>query len=354
MKKALLIIFLFVVLCVPAYADGFEIKGEDIYNDAANNIVSGKLDLNPVNLINNFFGELYSEITNTKALAKSLLLICIASAILRILPDSFGDGDISRAASFCCFVLISIQCLEIFSQGVGYGAGVIHTICEFITKFEPIFMGLLVTSGAVAQAGAFQPVLSASIYLLSVFVDKAILPMVYLSAGLGIVNSIGSFVEIGTLKKLIDSVSKWTLAAVLTLFSAILSIYGFGTSALGGVATKGLKFAVGSFVPVVGGILADTVDTVLAGTNLLKNAVGTAGMIAVISVSAVPIIKIWIMMMLLKFTAAFCEPFSDKRTTGVLIAVSDALATVFSMVITAAALFVISIGIMLIFTGVSR
>lgn len=353
MKKFFLIAFLFVILCVPASAENVEIAGEEVYNSAASDIVSGKLNLNPIDIINNLCAEVYSEITNTKGLIKSLLLICIASAILRILPDSFGDGDISRSASFCCFILISIQSLEIFSEVVGYGADVIHRICEFITKFEPIFMGLLVTSGAAVSAAAFQPVLAASVYLLSLFVDKAILPMVYLSASLGIVNSIGSFVEIGTLKKLIDSVSRWTLAAVLTLFSAILSIYGFGTGALGGVATKGLKFAVGSFVPVVGGILADTVDTVLAGTNLLKNAVGTAGMIAVISISSVPIIKIWIMMMLLKLTAAFCEPFSDKRTTGVLLAVSDALSTVFSMVITAAALFVISIGIMLIFTGVS-
>ena len=96
----------------------------------------------------------------------------------------------------------------------------------------------------------------------------------------------------------------------------------------------------------------ETVETVITGTNLLKNAVGTAGMITVISILTIPVIKIWIMMMLLKVTAAFCEPFSDKRITGVLLGVADAVSSIFQMVITAGVLFVISIGIILAATGV--
>ena len=51
-------------------------------------------------------------------------------------------------------------------------------------------------------------------------------------------------------------------------------------------------------------------------------------------------------------TAALCEPFSDKRITGVLLAVSEAISSVFQMVITAGMLFIISIGIILASTGV--
>ena len=119
------------------------------------------------------------------------------------------------------------------------------------------------------------------------------------------------------------------------------------------MAAKGIKFAVGSLVPVVGGLLSDTVETVVSGTNLLKNAVGTAGMITIISMSAVPVIKIWIMLMLLRVTAALTEPFADKRITDMLLGIADSISTVFSMVITSVMLFVISIGIILMCTGVS-
>ena len=352
MKKIAIILVLFLYSLTPVFAQDIEISGEDFYNETAQEIVEGKLDLSPVTIINAIKDGIFREVLNVKSMLKSILLVALAAGLLRILNEAFGTGETGNAAFFACFAMMSAASIKVFSEAVGYGAQVVHEICEFITKFEPLFVGLLVSSGAVTQATAFQPVLAASVYIFGLLIDKCILPMAYFSAALGVVNNIGARVEIGTLNKLLASTEKWILTGVLTLFSAILTLYGFSTSALNAVATKGIKFAVGNLVPVVGGLLSDTVETVLSGTNLLKNAVGTAGMITVIVTVAAPSLKIWIMMMLLKVTAALCEPFSDKRITGVLLAVSEAISSVFQMVITAGMLFIISIGIILASTGV--
>lgn len=353
MKKLAIMLVLFLMFSCTVFAEEIEIDGVDFYNDTTQDIVNGKLDLDPISLINRAKDLIFDEIYEIKPMLKAILLISVSAGILRVLSESFSSKETSEAAFFVCFAMISVTCVSVFSQAVGYGAQVVHGICEFITKFEPILMGLLLSGGAVTQAAVFQPVLAASVYVLGLLVDKCILPMTYFSAILGIVNNMGKRVEIGTLCKLLTSTSKWILTGVLTLFSAILTLYGFGTSALNTVAAKGIKFAVGSLVPVVGNLLSDTIETVISGTNVLKNAVGTAGMITVIVMAAVPCIKVWIMMMLLKVTAAFCEPFSDKRITGVLLSVSDAVSAVFQMVITSGMLFIISISIILIATGVS-
>lgn len=352
MKKIIALIIM-IIFCSPVYAEDVSISGEEFYNKTVNEIAKGEMDLNPINIINNLINSVFEEISETKTLIKSILLIAIAAGLLRILSEAFGEGEANSAASFACFVLMAGTTVKIFAEVIGYGTEVIHSLCGFITKFEPVFVGLLASGGAITQAAAFQPVLAGSVYVLGLLVDKCILPMNYFSAILGIVNNIGDRVELGTLNRLLQSASKWLLTGVLTLFSSILAIYGFGTSAMNTVTLKGIKFAVGSFVPVVGGILSDTIDTVLSGANLLKNAVGTAGMITIITIASMPIIKIWIMMMLLKVTAAVIEPFSDKRITSMLIVVSEAVANIFSMVITSVMLFVISIGIILISTGVN-
>lgn len=353
MKKAIAVIFLFLFICRPVLAEETEIAGEDFYNETVRDVISGKLELSPAKIINALFDGVMKEASETKGLLKSILLIAVAAGVLRILSDSFGSSETGEAAFFACFAVMTALCIKIFAEVIGYGVEVIHLLCGFITKFEPIFVGLLASSGAITQAAAFQPIMSASVYILSLLVDKCILPMTYFSAVLGIVNNISSRVEIGTLNKLAASGARWLLTGVLTLFSAVLAIYGFGTSAMNSVATKSIKFAVGALVPVVGGLLSDTIETVISGTKLLKNAVGTAGMITVISIAAVPVIKIWIMLMLLKVTAAATEPFSDKRITEMLLGVANSVSTVFSMVITSVMLFVISIGIILTSTGVS-
>lgn len=354
LKKIILALAFLFILCTSVFAErDITLDGEEVYNRVSSEIVNGKMNLNPVNIINTFIKNAFSEISETKDFLKSVLLIAAASGLLRVSTDAFGKSEANEAAFFACFLLMTSAAVKIFSAAVGYGTEIIHTLCDFITKFEPLFIGLIASCGAVTQAAAFHPVLTASVYVLSLVVDKCILPLTYFSAVLAIVNNIGNRIEIGTLNNLIKSASKWILTGVLTLFSAILTFYGFGTSAFNAVTERGIKFAVGSFVPVVGNLLSDTIGTVLTGTNLLKNAVGTAGMIAIISMVFIPALKIWIMMIMLKITAATVEPFSDKRITNVLLAVSDAITTVFSMVITAGMLFVISIGIILTSTGVS-
>ena len=61
---------------------------------------------------------------------------------------------------------------------------------------------------------------------------------------------------------------------VLTLFVGLLSIEGTLSSSVDGITAKTTKAAVSNFIPIVGKILGDAVDTVLGCAAILKNAVG--------------------------------------------------------------------------------
>ena len=352
MRKLVFTLFFFFIISLPSYAEEYEIKGNDLFNHTVSDVTEGQFSANPINLINSFFESFFYELKNTKTLLRAILLIAAAAGAARILSSAFDNSQAAEAAGLACFLLLSLSSVKIFSEVAGYAADTIHTLCDFITKFEPIFISMLISSGAVTQASAFAPVLAASVYVLGILVDKCILPLCYFSAVLGICANLGNRIEIATLTKLLNSVSKWLLTGVLTLFTAVLSLYGFSAKAFNSVAVKGLKFAMGSLVPVVGGILSDTVDTVLSGANLLKNAVGTAGVVALFGVVFTPLLKILIMMLLLKAVAAIIEPFSEKRTVNMLLAVSDTVKIMFSMVVTASLLFIISIVIILLSSGV--
>lgn len=353
MKKLWIVLCVFVVFSGVVFAEDGYIKGENFYNGVVKDIVSGELDLNPITVINTIIESVGSETQDLKNFIKSVLITGIFAGILKVISDSLGSSQASGAGFFACFSLMTVSALEVFSRVVGYGTEVIRGLCDFITKLEPVFVGLLVSAGAITQAAAFQPVITASVYVMGIIVDNCVLPLTYFSAMLAIVNNLSGRIELGTLNKMIQSVSRWILVGILTVFSAILTFYGFSASSLNTVATKGIKYAVGSLVPVVGTLLSDTVETVLSGTGLLKNAVGTAGMITVIVIAALPIIKIWVMMMLLKLTASFLEPFSDKKITNMLLSMSEAVTGIFAMTITATVLFLISIGIILGATGVN-
>ena len=62
------------------------------------------------------------------------------------------------------------------------------------------------------------------------------------------------------------------------------------------LATKTTKTAVSTFVPVVGKILGDAVDTVIGCASILKNAVGIVGVIVIIGICVLPILKLALLM----------------------------------------------------------
>ena len=229
--------------------------------------------------------------------------------------------------------------------------GIINDISDFITKLSPVFMTLLVSGGAVTSAAAFHPILSGAVYVITLLVDKCIVPLVYISAVLGIVGHLTPQLRLEGFTKLIRSTGKWILTASLTIFTGVTAVYGFSAPVLDAVALRTVKFAVGSFVPVVGGILSEAVETVLSGTQLMKNAVGTAGLISIAAVCIIPILKILAILIMLRLCAAAAEPLADKRIMQMLNDIASSVSLILGMVVTVSMLFIICIGIILASTG---
>ena len=348
MKKIIFLIFILLFTYSFVYADDeMYIQGEDEYNRNVNDIITGDFSLNPVSIINTIKNMLIDEITTNKTLIVNIMIIASVSGILNVIQTSLGNGGSNEAAFFTCFTLTALSVSQLLSSVIGYGADVIGHLTDFVTKICPVITILLVSCGKVASASSFYPVLSSAIYIVSFVIDKFIVPLIYLSAILGIVNNISERVQLKKLNDLIKTFSKWILTGILTIFTGINAIYGFSVPVLDAVSLKALKFTVGSCVPVVGGLVSDTVETVLSSTKLMKNAVVTAGIISLITICFIPIIKLAVIIFTLKLSAAAAEPLTDKRIANMISDIVTPVTMVFSMVISTAMLFIISIAIIM-------
>lgn len=348
MKKTtvfLAVILLFFNTIVFAEESHMFIEGEDFYNQTAEEIATGKFSLNPLSLLEKGLETVFKEIKESRSEMVTLLAVAVLSSVLKILSDE--KDETSETAYFACYTLMTASALKIFFSAVGYGTKIINNICEFVTKLAPVFVALIASSGSVTAAQAFHPILSAGVYAMTFLTDKCIVPMIVFSAVLGIVGNITPKLKISSFTNFVRSAAKWILTASLTIFTGITAIYGFSAPVFDAVALKGIKFAVGTLVPAVGGILSETVETVLSSTKLMKSAVGTAGIISLIGICVVPIVKIFAIYVMLRLTAAASEPVSDRRTADMLSETASSVSLVLGTVITASALFVISVAIML-------
>ena len=85
--------------------------------------------------------------------------------------------------------------------------------------------------------------------------------------------------------------------------------------------------------------------------KIIKNGIGMAAVIAVLIVCAVPVLKLVLMAVLFKVTAAVIEPVADKRVVKAVNALGTAVGMLLMTVLAAVSLFLLMLAMIVMMTG---
>jgi stage III sporulation protein AE len=160
------------------------------------------------------------------------------------------------------------------------------------------------------------------------------------------VNNLSSEYKIDKLTKLLNQCALWAQGIIMTAFVGIMTVRGITSKSIDEVTAKTAKFAVDNFVPVVGKSLSDAVATVAGYSFLLKNALSSLGLLIIIMILIFPIIKLIIMIVLYKLTAALIEPISDGRLVNCINSAGDSLVLIMACLICVSVMFFIMIAML--------
>ena len=121
------------------------------------------------------------------------------------------------------------------------------------------------------------------------------------------------------------------------IFSMIF--YGGGISLTIGLVST----AISTVLPVVGGIISDAAETILAGASILRNTIGIFGLLAVAAMCIVPFLRMGIQYLLYKAAAGLAGTLADARLSGLVGAVGSALGMITGLVGASALMVFISV-----------
>ena len=103
----------------------------------------------------------------------------------------------------------------------------------------------------------------------------------------------------------------WLLGVSFTVFLGAMSLQGVTSASIDGVAIRAAKYAVDNFVPVVGGMFSDTMDTLVGCTLIVKNALGVAAVLVLVGALVGPLLRTLAVVFMLRLSAALLEPIAD-------------------------------------------
>jgi stage III sporulation protein AE len=364
----LLIALLF--LALPARADELEKGLENVldslsiseFQKAVDSVTAEPIDVKDTVLklargeITWDFGKLLESLGNSllSALTGSLwritrvLVPAVLCGILMHMRGAFARDAVAEISRYVCFLLVAIFMVQDLTEHIALAQRTIDLLSGAMQNLFPLLLTLLAAVGGTASAAFFQPAVVAASGTMTSLIRNVTMPFAVGAAVLIILDHVSEKLHVSRLASLFKQMANWTLGVSFTVFIGVTMVQGLGTAAVDGVSIRTAKYAIDNFVPIVGGMFADTVDTLVGCSLLIKNALGTTGLMVLVGICISPMIQSLCAVLIYRLSAAILQPVAESSIVDCLYDFSNVLMLLFIIQLSISAMFLLLIAQMLV------
>jgi len=316
-----------------------------------NKILNGELDISGGDFISELTGALLSEFFGFLPGIISIIVICVFTSIITGMRPGFmknSTADIIHFVAYAAILLIVLITVFDFIMMTNELVTGMQTLMNII---YPVMLTLLTVLGGTVSAGTYAPLLTILSTVIVNLMTAVILPLFIACIIFTIVGNISNNVKLDKLRKFCSGTAAWILGLTFGLFITAITAYGIIGANIDTVSIKAAKFALSGYVPILGGYLSEGFSVIMAGSMLIKNALGLVSIILLTGYILVPVIKIVVFALVLKLCSGIIEPIADKRVSNMLSSLSGNLYLLVTIILGVGFLFFLSIMLMVMTVG---
>ena len=269
------------------------------------------------------------------AILIGLVTLCSVADMSSV--SKFGGAVSAAGALGICAAFVGE-----FNAMVSMAQETIQTLSDYSACLIPVLATAAAMSGSMNAAAALHTGTLLFSELLMQLICKLLIPGVFFFLAVATAEAALNSDALTELRELIGWLISKSLRIMVYVFLAFLSISGVIGGAADAVAIKTTKAAMSGMVPVVGGMISDASETILASASVIKSSIGVFGMIAILSICILPFLKVGVQYLLLKVTVAISGTVGLKPHVSLLKSFSTAMGYLLAMCGTCGLLLLIS------------
>ncbi len=274
--------------------------------------------------------------------AASVLLVVVLCGAIEGLDHGTG-GKASMFLPMAGALSVTFATAGSLDSLLGLGSQTIQELSDFSRVLLPALAAATAASGAVTTATVQQVASVFFVDLLLRLIDGLLMPLVYLYIGAITASAMLPEGRLGAIAEVLKKGITWILCTSLLLFTIYLSVVHVVSGAADGAAVKVTKAAISGVVPVVGGIIAEAAETVLAGAGMLSSTIGVFGTLAILAACAYPFLQLGVQYLLYKLTAFLATTVGAPSLCKLIDGLGGAFGLVLGMTGSCALLLLISV-----------
>ena len=281
--------------------------------------------------VDNFFDSFVSVIL--KSLGKyfvgflpaliTILTVSMLKSMLSGMTSPFLKTGTNEIVHIVCYGVIVVVLASSVVSIVSTTISTIYNISAFAEGVFPVLLTLLASLGATTGVATYQPMMAVLGGGVISIISKVILPAFVACVVFAMVGTLSKNVKLTKMSKMFKSVSSWLIGIVFGLYGTFLTAGGISGGVMDRVGYSAAKFALSSYVPILGGYLSDGFDLISASLLIVKNAFGYTAVIVLGAVVMFPLLRIVAFIFSVRLCSAITEPLGDDRVSNMLSSVAD-------------------------------
>ncbi len=326
--------------------------GKDLFNstsfwDSVTRLLNGEFDTDYGSFFNALIGTFFGGLGDFIPLLCIIIAVTVLCSLVGNMRGDVGSDSVGKIIDFVCYgVVIVLITASVFSL-LDSTTSCINSLKAQMDLLFPILLTLLASVGGAVSVSMFQPTLVILSNLVVQIFTYFLIPLFIFSFVFSVVGHLTDSVKLGKFQSLFYSIFKWVAGICFSVFMGAMMIGGVVAGSFDSVSIRATKFALKSYIPILGGYLSDGFNLVMASSVLIKNAIGLTGVVLATSTVLFPLIEIAVFSLGLKLTASILEPLTKSKVPDFLMSISKLLNMLVVILAGVGFMYMVSIGLIL-------
>lgn len=277
---------------------------------------------------------------------RCVVIICAVSLLLAMADNLLigeNNGAVRTTLSLVGAVAVTAFASEQLTSVMGMGKNFISGVDSFSKALLPSVAAAEAATGLATSATVKACVTLIFSDVLIGLINSVLIPLVYVILFAATANAAAKNPSLEKISGLASKVISITLKLLLGAFISYISVSGLVSASADKAGLKVAQFALGTAVPVVGNVISEAAETVIAGASMMKNAIGVFGMLAILSAFATPFATMLINYLTFKAASFVASPVIGANISELSSKIAECFGLMLAMCASVAVLIIISV-----------
>ena len=266
----------------------------------------------------------FYEIRNSKDILAQIIAIVLISAVFTNFSMAFTKTYIAETGFYLTYMLLFTLLLTSFMTAVEVASGLMEHMIRFMSALIPVFCLAVTLTGNIQTGVWYHQIMIGILTLTEWLITKGVISLIHIYVLISMVNQLTKEDMLSKSADLIKTISLWITKTVFGVIVGLHFIQGLILPAFD-TLKNGWVSRLSSAIPGVGDAMDSVFKTVIGSAVLVKNGVGSAGLIILSIVFLLPMIKLVLMILMYMAAQAVVQPIADKRMITCLHTVSEGI-----------------------------